>query len=265
MVDELVMLLNGLGYQAAFLPAAGLVPPEVWDLEQGKLRRWGPLKDFLPASVSLPANRTGGGPQIEHHLKTNKNLKGAVGFLKNALSCLGLSSFPKLDLSFAGGQELFFSITGVTSLLTDPSSLRPCLKKLDFQGISHSHQISGTLHIAYEYLYATTLLLRRQDQQTFATDVSGKVGDYVDLGAKAKVSVERNTTIKVEAVGTDKPVPFAYKAGRLMLEKQGWTFHPEITAGQDFLTAVGGPQAPYLPAQGTALLLADYQKVFGEG
>ena len=110
---------------------------------------------------------------------------------------------------------------------------------------------AGALHIAYEYAYASTLSMSRQDSKAFSSDVSGSIGQYINLGVNGKVNVTGNKTVSFSTTD-QKPAAFAYKAGRL--EKKGvrWIFEPEIVMrGKE----AGAPEStqPYLPAHGVVL------------
>src|SRR5262249_45640441 len=129
MADALVELLNSLGYQPVFLPRTGVVPPELYNLANGRLVRRGPLKDYPPAAAGLVA-KDGQLPDIAHRQTTKKQLKGAVAFLERALHCLGIASVPKLDLSFTRSTELVFAFAEVTYKSVDPSQLDPVLKDI---------------------------------------------------------------------------------------------------------------------------------------
>lgn len=129
MADALVKLLNSLGYMPVFLPRTGLVPPELYNLVDGRLVRRGPLVKYL-GSMHLRPNTPGKMTDIEHKETSGKNIKAAVSFLEGALRCIGITSAPKLDLSFAGGTAFIFSFSGVTYEATNPSDLDFVLKKL---------------------------------------------------------------------------------------------------------------------------------------
>src|SRR4051812_5557135 len=107
MIDALVAELNKLGYQPAWLPQTGLVPADVYELVRAgtaRLMRRGPLHHFLPAVAGLAMTR-GRSADIEHRHSTKKKLGAAAAFLQRALGYLGVTSIPKLDLGFAGGEE----------------------------------------------------------------------------------------------------------------------------------------------------------------
>ena len=87
----------------------------------------------------------------------------------------------------------------------------------------------GRLHIVYEYLYAEQLTMHANDATQFAHNISGKVGEYFDLGTKGKVQVEGTTKVSFSTTD-DKPAAFAFKAGRLTKDQDGkWGFYPEET------------------------------------
>ena len=246
MADALVELLNSLGYQPVFLPRTGVVPPELYNVANGRLVRRGPLKDYLPAAGDLVPTE-GALADIAHRQTTKKQLKGAASFLERALKCIGIASAPKLDLSFTRSTELVFAFADVTYKSVDPSRLDLMLKDIATGAIPAAYVEDG-LHLAYEYIYARRLLLSRADGAGFDDDIAGKIGSFVDLGQSGSVSVDSATTISF--AGRDRlPVAFAYKAGQLTLDRGTWSFYPEeVVRG-----AEGDAHLPFLIEPGRVL------------
>jgi hypothetical protein len=247
MSDVLVRALNGLGYQPVFLPRTGLEPPEIYHLSKKGLVRHGPLADCLPPGTSFK-HTTGALGDIEYKYTSAKSHSGACTFLGNALRCIGISSIPKIDLSFSGTNELSFAFSGVTYDSVDPTKIGPLLVDFRAAAIPMDYVESGLLHIAYEYAFAKSVLLSRSDNREFAEDISGRVGEFIDLGTRGKVRVESRTTLSFAGAGGDVAA-FAYKAGRLEKTGERWTFRPEdVQRG-----APAGSERPWLAAPGVVL------------
>lgn len=249
MPDALVTLLNNVGYMPVFLPRAGLVPPDLYDLGQhNKLIYLGPLSAILPNTVKLPTPSRNALPDIHHQETSKKSLKAAASFLEHALKCIGVVTPVKLDLSFAGATELSFSFSEVSYAAIPPTKLLSVIQEIDATGIPQNNINSGRLHIAYDYAYARKLLLRRCDHSSFKYDVRGiKVGSFIDIGTGGKVEAEDATTIAFKSNGHS--IAFAYKAGQLVRHRGQWQFNPEIK-GRGFLAEHA---RPYLPARGVVL------------
>jgi hypothetical protein len=246
MIDNLVWELNQLGYQPAWLPQTGLVPPDVYNLAEigGKRRlvRRGPLRDYLPAEATAKLVPVRGRTvDIEHHRTTNKKLSGTTEFLRRALSCLGVVSIPKLDLGFVGGSELTISFADVEFVRVDVSAIEPLLPHMQVHAIPDDVIERGRLHVAYEYLYAGSVLVARADQRAFDGDLEAKLPELIDVRDAAHVSVERGTRLVFAA--KRERAAFAYKAARLRRPDTRW----EI----DLSAATRGAEtaAPYLPAE----------------
>jgi hypothetical protein len=251
MIDALVTELNRLGYQPAWLPQTGLVPADVYELVRGgtaRLARRGPLHHFLPAARRL-APTGGRTADIEHHQSTKKRMTAASEFLKRALGYLGVSSIPKLDLRFTGGDELSFAFGDVTYQRVDPAAIDPILQQLETLGIPEDQVHRGRVHIAYEYLYASSVRVRRADHQAFETNVEGKIGEFIDVGQGVQVEVDRSTMLSFAARG--RPAAFAYKAGCLRRNEARWelSLDSAVRGGSD----EAGPGVPFLPALGVVL------------
>jgi hypothetical protein len=252
MADALVKLLNRYGYQPVLLPRTGVAPPELYTFAEHRLIRRGPLEKYLAAPLQF-TERNGRLGNIEGEVTSGKNLEAAVGFLGNALAALGIASLPKVDLSFAGSKSLAFAFSDVTYRGVDPSDLEDPLQGFKVPpSIPDAYVTDGALHVAFEYAYAKTLVLRRADGQAFAADVSGGVGQWVDLGAQAKVEVRKNSEVAFTSAG-DEVAAFAYKAGRLQRAGTRWLFEPEIV-----MRAVRGPgeaeRQRFVPAEHVVLL-----------
>jgi hypothetical protein len=255
MADALVSLLNGYGYQPVFLPRTGVVPPELYNFDDHRLIRRGPLDRYFAGPIVFPT-MTGRLGDLEGKVTSGKNLDAAVGFLKNALSALGIGSLPKADLSFAGSRSFVFTFSDVTFQSVDPADLDRVLQDVKLPlAVPDAYVEKGALHVAYEYAYARTLVMRRDDGQAFAANLSGGVGDWVDVGAKAKVEVSRNSEIAFTSAAGEVAA-FAYKAGRLVKAGDRWIFEPEIVMRMA-LGHAPGTRRKYLPAERVVLLAED--------
>jgi len=190
MADELVKLLNSFGYQPIFLQKTGVKPPDLYQFVDNRLIRRGPLKDYDPEFGKLEETR-GTLASIQHRESSKKNLDAAVDFLQNALAALGITAIPKLSLSFAGDAELVFTFSEVSYIAIDPTKIDTILQALQVPlAIPDNYVTQGLLHIAYEYAYARRLLMSRADGKQFKTDISGKVGEFIDLGAQGEIDTD---------------------------------------------------------------------------
>lgn len=251
MTDALVKVLNSIGYQPVFMPRTGITPPEVYNFANGRLIRRGHLSQYLMKEITLPQNRQGKLGDIEHKETSGKKLSAATSFLENALRCIGVTSPPKIDLSFAGGSEFTFSFSDVTYVGIDPSELDLVLNSLSIGAIPQEYVEGGRLHIAYEYAYANTLLMRRADNKKFETTVSGvQIEMFINVGTSGVVEAQSETTLSFKnSTANGGGAAFAYKAGQLKLDNGKWAFFPEEVMTDSFL----GDEGAYLPARGVVL------------
>ncbi len=227
MADALVRTLYGMGYQPVFLPRSGVQPPELYHYlrDQRRLVRIGSLAGTLPAAAALvPSEGTLG--DINTQYTSEKKLDAAVSFLESALKCIGIDAAPKIDLGFAGSRNFAFAFTGVTYRSIDPAQLYPLVDSLNTKGMPKEYIEDGRLHIAYEYAYATELLMSRGDRLAFHADIQGKVGSFLDLGGKGSVSLASTTTVSFKGDPGTRAAS-AYKAGQLVKERGHWVFYPE--------------------------------------
>jgi hypothetical protein len=252
MSDSLVKLLNQSGYQPVFLPQSGIIPPELYNYDQHRLIRRGALANYIPEVASLTLRKSSMA-DIEGKQTSAKSYGAAVDFLSSALSVLGISSVPKLDLSFTGARQLSFAFTDIVVQALDPAVIDGFIQKLKTPpAIPEQYVNEGALHIAYEYLYSSKLLMSRSDGGSFAVDVKGDVGSYINLGGKGKVEWKSENTISFSG-GSSEPAAFAYKAGRLQRDGSAWTFEPEV------IKKGFSPQG-YLPARGVVLNVENQER-----
>jgi hypothetical protein len=224
--DSLVKLLNRSGYQAILLPRTGLKPPDLYTYVKPTLRRRGPVSDYMDISdLVVSSGRLG---NLEGQQTGGKRLNAALDLLKSALEVLGIGSVPKIDLRFTGADSLVFAFSNVTYLSVDPTKIDRLLKTFKVpRAIGEDAIETGALHIAYEYVYSTTLQMRRGDNREFETDVSGDVGKFINADVGAKIEVSHNSVISFSTADL-RPAAFAYRAGRLIRSGSRWTFEPEV-------------------------------------
>jgi hypothetical protein len=229
MTDALVKVLNRIGFQPIFLPYTGLTPPELYNFTRrnGKPRlvRRGPLAKYLPEAAALPLSRSDL-PDISHQRTSSKSLAASTEFLAQSLACLGITSVPKLDLSFIGTTRLTFAFGGLWSLRVDPADLDHALNKLDLGAIPEDHVDRGFLHIAYEYAFATTLLMHREDGKDLQLGAEADLAGFITLGTRGTVHLDNRSTVSFAATDETNAPAFAYRAGRLTRDTR-WRFRPE--------------------------------------
>ncbi len=254
MADALVRLLNLNGYQPVFLPRTGLVPPELYEYSRPRLVRRGPLADYIKDVASLPIS-SGKLGNFEGKLTSGKNFQGALDFLKQALAVLGIDAVPKLGLSFTGAKEFVFSFSDVRFREVDPSKLDQVLQNLKAPPAIPDEYVTDGLHVIYQYAYSGSLQMSRSDGKQFDADVSGNIGNFIDVGTKAKVESKNNSVISFSSTNSELAA-FAYKAGQLQkLSPKRWTFAPEVVKrlekGEESERAPESPK--YVPLPGIVL------------
>jgi len=251
MADELVKLLNSIGYQPVFLQKTGVKPPDLYQFVDKRLIRRGPLQDYNQEFGKLEKSR-GTLPNIQHRESSKKNLDAAVDFLHNALAALGITAIPKLSLSFVGDAELVFTFSEVSYVAVDPTKIDTILQELQVPlAIPDNYVSEGLLHIAYEYAYARRLLMSRADGREFKTDVSGKVGDFIDVGAEGEIDTDGATVMAFKSKRSEAAA-FAFKAGKLERSDGRWTFQPEVVRRD-----IKGGTKPLLLARGLVLTVEE--------
>ena len=254
--DGLVKLLNGMGLQPLVLPRTGLTPPEVYMYSDTTLTRRGPLSDYVVDGTVIPKPEQAKLPSIERH-ETDKKSGSAIGsFLGDALKCIGITSAPKLDLSFTNGYDITFSFDDVTSESVDSSKIDKLRSSLDMSAIPKEQIQAGYLHIAYEYVYAGQLSMRAVSGGSSSFNAKAiQIGAYVDLGVKGTAEWQNETTLAFKSTDGVSGA-FACRIGQLEKRGKTWYFHPNEDQGQSFL-ADEAPAKPYLLERGVVLRAED--------
>lgn len=250
-MDALVRQLNALGYQPVFLPQTEYEPPELYNYsqQQRRLVRRGSLSYYLPKGIKIPVVDAVLA-DIKYQYTSSKKASATASFLQNSLSCIGINALPKLNLDFAGSQDFSFAFTDVTSRRLDAAQIDQLVQKLELGAIPNDVVESGRLHIAYEYAYANELLMSRGDHQAFSADISGSVGDYIDIGTQGSVTMASKSTISFKGAHGQRAA-FAFKVGYLSREDEDskWEFHAEEMNKAEVASS------PYLLAPGVVLVV----------
>ena len=249
-MDSLVKKLNELGYQPVFLPRTNVNPPELhsYSTDLGRLVRHGPLLDYLQTSADIRVD-DGALANIEYQYTSSKKVEAAAKFLEASLKCIGITSIPKISLGFAGAQDFSFAFKNVTYRKVDPSKIGQLVQSIATDGIPQKIIESGRLHVVYEYIYANELIMSRGDKKEFSEDISGKVADFIDIGIKGAVSVQSKSTISFKGAESERAA-FAFMAGYLTLDDDGWEFHPE-----EIRRGPNDDARKYVPQRGVVLTI----------
>jgi len=251
MTDALVATLNRAGFQPVFLPQTGLVPPELYNFTSKNhkplLVRRGPFSRYLPQAAELTVHRSSLA-DISHQRSSSKGLSASADFLSQCLACLGISGAPKLDLSFTGTSKLVFAFHDVFSLRVDPADIDHVLTDLDLGAIPDDYVDRGFLHIAYEYAFAGSVLMQREDGHDFTLQGDAHLASLVNVGAGVKARLADSNTISFDTAEKAELPAFAYRAGRLTRDSR-WRFYPEET----YRSGADTVQQPYVLRRGIVL------------
>jgi hypothetical protein len=223
MYDKLVTLLNRLGYQPIFLAETNVTPVDVYNFtDDRRLVRRGPFADYQPDVDLEPSS--GRRPDIVHTETSSKKMSGATSFLKAALQAIGVRGNLEIDLGFASGSDLRFSFEDVTYRRVNPSRIDATIEDSGFRGIPEAYLDAGRLHLVYEYLYSSALLMRKADHSKFDASAEAALQGLGDASVGASIDRQRMTEVRFEG---ESPAAFAYKAGRLERSSGRWYFYPE--------------------------------------
>jgi hypothetical protein len=168
------------------------------------------------------------------------------------LRCIGVTSAPRLDLSFAKGCNIVFRFGGITTRGLAPASLAQALSNFT-PGIIPSQQVAaGMVQIAYAYAYAESLDMRIVTSESASLDLKAvQIDTFIDVGGKAEVSAVDKTILRFRA--NAQPVAFACKVGGLAKKRGKWELKVTETLGFG-ATANEAEATPYLLRRGAVLL-----------
>lgn len=246
MPDALVSYLNKLGYQPAFIGRTGLMPPEIYGMNDDRLMRHGPLSDYVERRGLQPFPvEDSSAPDFSGVYTSGKKFAATLRFLESALRCLGVSFAPGFSLSCLKDTRLTFSFSGVTARSASPGHivrtldfLDPALARMDEAGIE--------LHIVYEYLYAERLLVSTRSTSSRKVAGSLDIEAFSELNTDARLVRDDEATISFSHPQSAR-VAFAYRAGWLRLCGARWEFLPNVVVGH---TAGDEKIGPYMPCDG---------------
>jgi hypothetical protein len=255
MPDPLLEFVNRAGCQVVACAQTGLHPPDLYvkarDGSKRKLIRRGPLADYLREKFSFEVidSET---PSFSSDRSASVAAGGGAHVLGSWLQVFGITS-PKVDLGFADQAEVTFALGRVNSERVEPSQIDRVLDKLALDAIAQETLAMGFVHIAYEYLYTTSLTMRRKDGRQFGATAEASISDLAGASTHGKFATENHTALTFTAKN-DAPLAFAYRAGRLTPgEHNSWYFEPVIRLRRP--ASVGDtPQPsddqPYIPFAG---------------
>jgi hypothetical protein len=101
--------------------------------------------------------------------------------------------------------------------------------------------------------------MSRADGKQFDANVSGNIGNYIDVGAKAKVDSQQNSVVSFSSAN-NQSAAFAYKAGQLRkVDPKRWTFAPELVKrlAENKAPAESDDFWTYVPKLGVVLEVAN--------
>ncbi|CDX57351.1 hypothetical protein MPL1032_210082 [Mesorhizobium plurifarium] len=254
--DLFVQMLNQAGYHPIVLPRSNITPPDIYLFDDDSFIRWGKLATAVPKG-SLPKVTVDGAlPAFEQKTTSEKSAKGAASFLASALSCLGITGAPKIDLSVAAGKEVTFSFIGTTYREISPAEVsHALLQGFDPAGIPAEKVRIGCIHVAYNYAYATGLHMQIGTREKGAVKLTAaQIEGIVDVGAQAQVALVEGTTISFTS--KREPVAFACMVGQVKAKRGGWTFEPKEAPGLNY-TGNEGDSRHYLMRKGVVLVVDD--------
>jgi hypothetical protein len=216
MADQLVEALNKEGYQPIFIPVTNLAPPDIYSMMDNKnLVRWGDLEDFLTGETKFNIT-SGQAASIRFQSTSSKSLKGAVGLLKRALQAIGIPGGLSIDLSCATEKQLYFEFENVDYQRVDPAELRKVIQTADFYtGVTNKNVDKGLFHVAYEYLYSDSILMKQENHSDFDFSAKGEVTDYIKVETGFTVKSDKKSEIKFKATGGRKAA-FAYRSAQIL-------------------------------------------------
>jgi hypothetical protein len=260
--DPLLEFVNAAGCQVMACAQTGLRPPDIYvkakEGRRRKLVRRGPVSDYLrePHAFEVITSETW---SASSQPSDSVAVGGGAHVLQGWLKVLGLTS-PKIDLSFADSSEVTFSLGRVTSMRVEPSEIDQVLEILTLDAIPPKSVEMGFVHVAYEYLFTTSLDMRRIDGRAFSTSAEADFNDVVGGSVHAECEHKGQAAITFTAQN-DGPVAFAYRAGSLTRgDRDQWYFEPLIRLkGSD---VIGDPAAPpddqhYVPFAGEIIDVVD--------
>jgi hypothetical protein len=135
-----------------------------------------------------------------------RRLMMALGFGKGKIEA---------GFHFAGGSRFRYEFRRVTSVIVERHEVQPLIARLTFDSILDEWVRLGTVHVALEYLFAKTIVLRHAENSAFDAQTKAEIDQLVKMSGLTKVSRDGKGFVTFET--DDDGAAFAYKAYQILV------------------------------------------------
>lgn len=217
--EALLRFFNERGYQLALLARTDLTPPDVYDFREGSYERLGPLAHFLTSNAPIPEPALANAIDFEKVANTEHTAQISFSFFKNLLERFGLGSAEGQG-KIATNAESTYCFKDVTIASVSVIDVEGALRA----GLANDHVASqvksGSIHIAYEYIYAGKVQISRGHHDDMAVGLSANI-PQVAKGSATSSHLGKNTSL-ISYQNSVKPVVIAFKVGQLVKSGTEW-------------------------------------------
>lgn len=233
-IDPFVKYLNERGYQPILVAVGGLLPPMVCilDPKQKRFEFRYELKDVLLPGAKAPEAKEVAAIDMQKEKVTEANGKLSIGFMGKVAAFFCMEG-PKVDLAADMDKGATFNFSNVTckavllGLCTD--ALNESLNEAKIP--NDDDMKAGLVHIAYDFLYSSSLTREYNDNKGFAGEAGGAVPQAVSLGLAAHYKNKNGELEKYDEAKhpLHMPVAIAFKVAQMQYTPKGITLKGVLT------------------------------------
>lgn len=257
--DKLVQFFNERGYQPVLLARTDLAPPDVYDLRDGAYERLGPLMSFLEVETSIFTPVVADATDFEHAEANTHDSKLSISFFKSLLKHFGLGS-SEGKAKIAADVSSAYRFKDVSVRTVDVVDIDKALEAGSLRSIFRAEAERGSIHIAYEYLYAGKVQISHGDHDDVAVGLSADLPQMASVETSASHLGKDTSSIAYQ--NSNRPVVIAFKVGQLVQSGGKWKLKVgRSSLGFDPLSA---RNIPYIYQSGEILRIEE-GGIQGEG
>jgi hypothetical protein len=251
---DLVRFFNERGYQPVLFARSDLTPPDMYNFTDGNYERLGPLASFLKSEVPISPPTHAYAPDFER-VETNKHTaEVSFSFLKNLLERFGLGS-TEGKANIAADVDSTYRFNDVTIASVNVIDIEGALKAGFLTDHVKSEAANGSIHVAYEYIYAGTVKISRGDHDDISVGLSANLPQVAKVSTSASQLGKDSSSVSYQ--NSTRPVVIAFKVGQLVPSRAEWKLRVGSRAGAGF-DPLSANKTPYVYRKGEILTIRQH-------
>jgi hypothetical protein len=249
--EKLIRFFNEKGYQPILFARTDLTPPDVYDFRDGAFERLGPLVSFLKSGAAIPKPTLAKSTDFERVDTSAYAGKVSFSFFKNLLELFGLGS-AEARSEIAADTDSTYRFNNVAIASVSVIDIERALSLLDDRFKAEAK--SGSMHVAYEYIYAGKVQMSRGGHNDTEVDLSADLPQVTKVSATA--SKVRTDSSSSDYKSSTQPVVIAFKVGQLVRSGTDWKLR--VRRSNTGLDPISADRRPYVYRPGEILIVQQH-------